>query len=406
MDKHLRRIDIRRGLSSQRTRVLYEEGEPVYLVDKKRIYVGDSQTFGGNLATNINFVQNDKNIPTNSESTDILIDKSESSGYIINKDSTLTKIFNTCCDGVQKFINDTNNLLDSISGQFCVTGGSTSLEDCQIPIFNKKFLSFSENSTYVLDILNPLKTDRINFDKNLPDGDSNIPPKSIYIIPNSIKVSDNLQIMSSDYSSITLKTGNLSDSASENITVSYDIKNVCGKTSSGVISGFVDPSNIRRFFFDSDYVVISTDFIGGLDLNLYVNFTNPPIQNDVVYFNNKNFSDIIIHGGNNVGENTEYVLVNLKKFKELYPESDFLSLDVKGMWNSKSSNNPIYLNLDLYKGGFFIQNPNTNGFDFVNKTLELHIKDSGKTIPLYKTISRHSVFTFDIKNNIGVLNNS
>ena len=371
MDKNVRRIEIRRGLSSQRTSVLYEEGEPVYLVDKKRLYIGDNQTFGGNLATNITFVQKDTSIPFNSDQNDLILDKTDTSGYLINRDNSLTKIFSICCDGVQDFINRVNNFFDGISSEFCSTENGINTDTdilinndvgkflkidskfCELPVFNKKYLNFKENSTYTLDIFNPIKTQYINFKDNLPDSDGNIPFKGIYIKKGSITTSSNLQLMDNDIGAITVKTNNLTNNISENAWIRYKLENSCGKTVTGELSGFIDPPNIRRFFFDYDYMLLSTSFYDGLDLDLYFNIIGPKIQSGDVFYNNKNFSDILIHGGNNIGTNTEYVLLDLKKFKEKYPDVSSFTLDIKCMWNTKTSDKPIYLNLDLYKGGSY-----------------------------------------------------
>lgn len=404
MDKNIRRIEIRRGLSSQRISVLYEEGEPVYIIDKKRLYIGDNQTLGGNLATNINFVQDDTNIPINSEETDLLLDKSDTNGYLINRDNSLTKIFSTCCEGVQEFIDRANNFFDGLSSEFCPYTLNEDL--CKYPIFNKKYLNFGENLIYKLDIFNPLKTQFINFKDNLGDSDSNVPFKNIYIKKDSIKTSPNLKLLDNDISTITVKTNNLQNNVSENAWVIYGLENSCGKTTTGMVSGFIDPKSIRRFFFDYDYLLLSTEFYDGTDLDLYVNIINPKIQSKDVFFNNKNFSDIVKHGGNNIGTNTEYVLIDLKKFKEIYPNVNNLTLDIKCMWNTKSSNKPIYLNLDLYKGGTYLENVNKNGFDIINYTKTLNIRDFNKVMPTLKNISRYCTLNVDIKEYITVLNSN
>lgn len=121
MEKKLRRIEIRRGTSSQRTSVMYEEGEPVYLIDKKRVYIGDNTTFGGILATNINFIENSKKVPDRSVTTDIVVDKSTVTGYILDKNDDLLQITApiNCCDEIRKDIDELNNYLDYVYDEFC-----------------------------------------------------------------------------------------------------------------------------------------------------------------------------------------------------------------------------------------------------------------------------------------------
>lgn len=44
-------IKLRRGLESERTTVLFEQGEIVYVTNTKKVYIGDGLTMGGNLVT-------------------------------------------------------------------------------------------------------------------------------------------------------------------------------------------------------------------------------------------------------------------------------------------------------------------------------------------------------------------
>lgn len=44
-------IKLRRGLESERTSVLFEQGEIVYVTNTKKVYIGDGLTMGGNLVT-------------------------------------------------------------------------------------------------------------------------------------------------------------------------------------------------------------------------------------------------------------------------------------------------------------------------------------------------------------------
>jgi hypothetical protein len=46
------KLILRQGVEADRTKVVYSEGEPIYITDYKRIFVGDGVTAGGNIATN------------------------------------------------------------------------------------------------------------------------------------------------------------------------------------------------------------------------------------------------------------------------------------------------------------------------------------------------------------------
>ena len=43
---------LRQGLEADRTKAIYSEGEPIYITDYKRLFLGDGITSGGNIATN------------------------------------------------------------------------------------------------------------------------------------------------------------------------------------------------------------------------------------------------------------------------------------------------------------------------------------------------------------------
>lgn len=430
MDKHLRRIEIRRGLSSQRTTVLYEEGEPVYLLDKKRLYIGDNKTFGGNIASNLTFVQNDKSIPERSQPSDIIIDKTEdygSSGYYINNDSSLTQIFSFCCKGIREFIDSTNRFFDNVSERFCDTTKSLITDDniaisdddgvyleveenlCNIPFFNKKYLNFTENQTYVLDILSPLKNKYINFDNNLPDGDTNIPPKSIYIIKDSIKTSDLLEASLDGFYTLNLKTKSLPSNKTETISLSYGIQNTCGKIIYGTVNGYLDPSSIRRFVFDFDYMLVTYSFSDGKDLEGAVKVILPEIkgQPEQIWRGDQfpKTDPFIIHSGDNIGTGQESILFDLKKFKLAYSSVENLILDFKTMWYGSIGKNPIVLKLDLYKGGTY-NSPSKYNFTFQNTEKQLNIEGFGKVVNVQKIMVRHSTFKFNTKTFVGSFDNN
>lgn len=137
MEKKLRRIEIRRGLSSQRGKVLYEEGEPVYLVDKKRVYIGDNKTFGGILASNINIIDNNvkrdlpNSIPSRAVFSDVIIDRFDNSGYMLHDNNQLLEIFSNpdCCAEIRTDIDYINSQLDKLYNEFCNTSDAIITDD-------------------------------------------------------------------------------------------------------------------------------------------------------------------------------------------------------------------------------------------------------------------------------------
>jgi hypothetical protein len=123
MEEHkLRRIRIRRGLDSQRKEVVFEEGELVYSIDKKRVYVGDDQTYGGNLVSNKNYITLDTNKPIDAQTGDIFFDKVDKSTFLIDFDGSVKPVTSslvTCCTKIQNDIDIIDNLLKRLSSECC-----------------------------------------------------------------------------------------------------------------------------------------------------------------------------------------------------------------------------------------------------------------------------------------------
>lgn len=104
--------EIRKGKNSQRPKVVFEEGEPVYIIDKDRLYVGDNRTYGGNDAATKNYTVNTNEIPPHGVIFDIIYNKKTNCVSIIDKHDTLTNITNYECS-----INNLQNLVNVISSK-------------------------------------------------------------------------------------------------------------------------------------------------------------------------------------------------------------------------------------------------------------------------------------------------
>ena len=149
MDKHLRKIRIRRGFNNQRIQVVFEDGEPVLTTDTNRVYVGDNRSYGGILQTHKNkfidglsndpeFFQrgeiaynnynNEAYIATNSSGINNLIlfslgtskgDIAEILNQLIFIDNLTTNLEINCC-GVN-LLDDSDLILESDSGDYIMT---------------------------------------------------------------------------------------------------------------------------------------------------------------------------------------------------------------------------------------------------------------------------------------------
>lgn len=118
----LRRLKIRRGLENQRNDVLFEEGEPVFTKDKKRVYVGDNKTMGGISSTTRHYVRSIAEVPLDSKKNDIVYAEDKQQGFIIEKNGNLRSIFPSiteCCTNIKKDIDIISALLRRLELECC-----------------------------------------------------------------------------------------------------------------------------------------------------------------------------------------------------------------------------------------------------------------------------------------------
>jgi len=91
IDRRIGKIKVRRGTDSQRVQNTFEEGEVIYSVDKKAIFVGDNTTLGGVPVCNRNYIVNSLGfppvLPNGVFEGDIIHDKSDSKTYIVGSNN-------------------------------------------------------------------------------------------------------------------------------------------------------------------------------------------------------------------------------------------------------------------------------------------------------------------------------
>jgi hypothetical protein len=66
-------IKLRRGLEAERTTILFEQGEIIYAIDSKKVYIGDGLTLGGNLVSGKEILSNLNDITLNALSNGNLL---------------------------------------------------------------------------------------------------------------------------------------------------------------------------------------------------------------------------------------------------------------------------------------------------------------------------------------------
>jgi hypothetical protein len=98
IDRRIGKIKLRRGLEAERRVKTFQEGELIYVTDKKRLYIGDGVTVGGIPASNKNFITNGDGIPSTAIPGDIIYRENLNITYIVGTESDnytlkLIKIF-------------------------------------------------------------------------------------------------------------------------------------------------------------------------------------------------------------------------------------------------------------------------------------------------------------------------
>ena len=114
IDQRIGKIKVRRGTDSQRITNVFEEGEVIYSVDKKRIFVGDDVTLGGVPVCNRNYIAESLGIPpivpNDVLAGDIIFDKANSRTYITNWNGTEYELLligdAICCNQLKNQIDD------------------------------------------------------------------------------------------------------------------------------------------------------------------------------------------------------------------------------------------------------------------------------------------------------------
>jgi hypothetical protein len=84
--------EIRKGKNEQRKKVVFEEGEPVYIIDKDRLYVGDNRSYGGIDAVTKNHIVYNNIIPQDGLIFDLLYNKSSNCVSIIDRNDLVINI--------------------------------------------------------------------------------------------------------------------------------------------------------------------------------------------------------------------------------------------------------------------------------------------------------------------------
>ena len=117
------------------------------------------------------------------------------------------------------------------------------------------------------------------------------------------------------------------------------------------------------FTFDADYIIVSYAFTDGADLDTRTRISSPNIgqnnaQSYLGWCRSTAYPDpenggtpILTWSGDNTGQGFESVFVNLIEFKNQYPSETSLTIEMSAMWYGDLGNNPVIMDVMLYKGG-------------------------------------------------------
>lgn len=183
------------------------------------------------------------------------------------------------------------------------------------------------------------------------------------------------------------------------------------------------------FVFDADYMVLTYTFTDGTDLDTRTRIVTPDIGQDTeadylgwglkTYYPLEASGDtinqsVLYWGGDNTGVGTEAVLINLVRFKELYPTETNILVDCRCQWYGTTGIQDVYISAKLYKGGTMIRQADlSTGYNFDNTgyTSTYDITSVGKIITLHSTSTtspgeRIATLSYDLSTNSGLFNNN
>lgn len=119
IDRRIAKVKLRRGTDIERKKIIFDEGEFIYVIDKKRIYVGDGKTYGGVAVTSKNHIVISQEIPSTAVKGDFLFNKSSNPPevYLLDDDGNngpLSAIKVTQNSGINDCCADLNQEFDDL----------------------------------------------------------------------------------------------------------------------------------------------------------------------------------------------------------------------------------------------------------------------------------------------------
>ena len=160
------------------------------------------------------------------------------------------------------------------------------------------------------------------------------------------------------------------------------------------------------FSFDADYIVGTYTFVDGSDLDTRTRIVTPdvgqnvtasylgyaqynywptssdaPISNQPLTASNRPY---LVWGGDNTGTGLESVLIDVKRFKELYPSSSNIVADFRSYWYASTGSSPVVLDITAYSGSYMIYQGIPYGFTYAGSNPSASIDSGNKYITAYR----------------------
>jgi len=188
----------------------------------------------------------------------------------------------------------------------------------------------------------------------------------------------------------------------------------------GTVAAPPDTTTQNSFVFDADYIILTYQFTDGFDLDIKVRIAIPDIgQNtDETYIGYPGTAanvdkwpqagaPILTWGGDNTGTGKEAVFIDVKSFKNQYPTTSKIVVDLRALWFNVRGYNPVSVTALMYTGGTVTSNINTFNFTCTGFSASSTVQSVSKVITNTSSLSsgeRLATLTYDISTGLGTFN--
>jgi hypothetical protein len=174
------------------------------------------------------------------------------------------------------------------------------------------------------------------------------------------------------------------------------------------------------FSFDADYIVLTYQFTNGEDLDTRTRIVSPNIGQTAsaqyLGWNRQSQwptsgTPILRWGGDNRGTGFESVVINIIRFKELYPSETVIVVDMRGWWYQALGTNPVNVAATMYKGGT-ITGPTNYTFGNTGYSSSTSVESVSKVVTDFEYHQssvrgeRIATLTYNLSTNTGIFNNN